>query len=91
MSEQSEQLVTDDFWYLSILGILPNYQGQKLGPALIKSTLEKTDKIGVPTFLETFTPRNMSFYQRLGYQDIASFHEPITDARYWIMVRQPGK
>lgn len=90
MSEKSANIVTDNFWYLSILGIHPDFQNQSLGPSLLKKTLDITDQKGVLTFLETFTPQNMSFYQRLGYQDVASYLEPTTKARYWIMVREPS-
>lgn len=89
MSCQAEPYINDNFWYLSILGVLPEYQGQGLGPALVLNMLKKTDHLKVSTYLETFTPRNMSFYRRLGYKEIQSFSEPVTGADYWLMVRVP--
>ncbi|MCG8565861.1 MAG: GNAT family N-acetyltransferase [Desulfobacterales bacterium] len=89
MSEKAEPLIGDDFWYLSIVGILPAFQGQGLGPGLINSVLKQTDALNVPTFLETFTPRNMSFYNRLGYEAVDSFFEPTAQCEYWVMVREP--
>ncbi len=90
MSTQAEPYIEEDFWYLSIVGILPEFQGQGLGPELLKSVLRKTDTINTPTYLETFTPRNMTFYKRLGYQEIASFQEPTTKALYYLMIREPS-
>ena len=90
MSAKAEPLIGDDFWYLSIIGILPKFQGQGLGPGLITNVLEKTDSLNVSTFLETFTPRNIPFYERLGYREVQSFDEPTTKATYWLMIREPS-
>ena len=64
-------------------------QGQGMGGPLIEKGLQTTDTLKVPTFLETFTPRNMTFYNRLGYTAAASFYEPTAKAEYWIMTRDP--
>ena len=90
MSAKAEAYIDKNSWYLSIVGVLPEFQGQGFGPALIKNVLEKTDRLKVATYLETFTPRNMTFYNRLGYQAIESFHEPTTDAQYCLMIREPS-
>ncbi len=90
MSTKAEAFVDKHFWYLSIIGILPEYQGQGFGPGLIKNVLKKTDSNKIPTYLETFTPRNMSFYKRLGYKEIKSFYEPTTKSDYCLMIREPS-
>jgi GNAT superfamily N-acetyltransferase len=90
MSAQSDAHVDPSAWYLSIVGVLPEYQGQGIGVELIRPVLEKTDALGVATWLETFTPRNMSFYRRLGYDVVETFPEPTTAAEYAIMLRRPG-
>ena len=90
MSRQTGAVVHPDSWYLSILGIAPVFQGQGLGGALVRPTLDRTDERGLHTYLETYTPRNMRFYERLGFQDAGSFHEPVTGTRYWVMVREPS-
>lgn len=89
MEEESKLLIAQEAWYLSILGILPDYQGQGLGPGLVEGVLEKTDKLGVATYLETFTPRNMTFYSRLGYTTLKSVQIPNFDLEYWILQREP--
>lgn len=91
MSDKSSPVIEKNAWYLSIIGILPEFQGQGLGPGLVESVLEKTDKLGVATYLETFAPRNITFYQRLGYQICDSYIEPVTKAEYWLMQRLPLK
>lgn len=90
MSAKAEPFIDEDFWYLSIIGILPPFQGQGFGPALITNVLKKTDSLNVPTFLETFTQRNTTFYERLGYKSVQSFDEPTTKAIYWLMIREPS-
>lgn len=89
MAAQSSSLISNEFWYLSIVGILPEFQGQGLGRDLVTKILKKTDSKNIPTYLETFVPRNMSFYNRLGFKAVESFHEPTTDADYWLMIREP--
>lgn len=88
MSAMTGRVVDDSSWYLSIVGLHPSRQGRGLGRLLLAEVLREADACGVATYLETFTPRNMKFYQRIGYESRADFHEPVTDARYWVMVRK---
>jgi GNAT superfamily N-acetyltransferase len=89
MGAQTAALIPTHSWYLSIVGIKPRFQGKGLGPALLYPVLDETDKLQVPTYLETFTPRNISFYNRIGYETAATFIEPLTNSPYWILVRPP--
>ena len=90
MSSNSEPLIDADAWYLSIVGVLPERQNRGLGASLIHPILEESDRAGVMTYLETFTPENMRFYARLGYRTAGEFHEPQSDATYALMIRPPG-
>ena len=90
MSLKAEDVVGKDFWYLSIVGLDPEFQNKGLGRSLLTPVLKKTDARNVPTFLETFTPKNISFYNRIGYKTAASFFEPTAKAAYHIMIREPG-
>lgn len=90
MTSMARPLIAEDAWYLSILGILPEFQGRGLGAGLVEGGLVETDRLGASTYLETFTPRNRSFYERLGYRSLQTFHEPTTDAQYTLMVREPA-
>ena len=88
MLEKSRQLVTDKFWYLSILGISQDNQGKGLGLDLVLPVLKKTDNIGAGTYLETFTPENFGFYKRLGFYEAKTVYEPVTGSDYTIMIRE---
>jgi len=90
MARQTATVIPPDCWYLSIVGVAPAFQGRGLGETLIRPVLEKTDTRGCATYLETFTPRNMRFYARLGYREAGSFDDPGAGARYWVMVREPA-
>lgn len=90
MAELSGSVIDDTDWYLSILGISPEHQGRGLGPGLIRPVLEQADAAGVASYLETFSDRNRAFYNRLGYEIVGTFDEPITDATYAVMRRMPS-
>lgn len=88
MAEKSAPQIDADAWYLSIVGIHPRSQGRGHGVDLVEEVLQKTDRMNRPTYLETFSPRNISFYERLGYRSIDRIHEPTSRADYWIMSRE---
>lgn len=88
MSAQSDVLIDASAWYLSIVGVFPEFQNRGLGHALISPVLRQADRAGVATFLETFTPRNEPFYERLGYRVAGRFFEPTIEANYALMVSE---
>ena len=90
MAAKAEPLIGSDFWYLSIVGVLPEFQGRGLGKKLIENVLIESDLNQVPTYLETFNSRNISFYERLGYKTVGIFYEPTVKSKYSIMIRVPG-
>ena len=87
MSQQTATTVDPKAWYLSIVGVRPEYQNQGRGVELIRPVLQQSDALGLQTYLETFGKRNQSFYQRLGYETVAEYAAPSTGSRYWVMVR----
>lgn len=88
MADKSVPQINAEAWYLSIIGIHPRSQGQGLGVDLMDPVLQQTDRLKKPTFLETFTPRTIPFYERLGYQSLDRIHEPTSKADYWLMARE---
>ena len=56
-------------WYLQIVGVSPDRRGEGLGARVMAPMLERCDRLGLPTYLESSNPRNRSFYRRLGYVD----------------------
>jgi len=80
----------NDAWYLSIVAVDPASQGQGLGRKLLEPTIAEADRVSATCYLETFSPRNLSFYERLGFVTKARFWEPTTGADYAVMVRYPN-
>jgi GNAT superfamily N-acetyltransferase len=57
-------------WYLPLIAADPNWVGQGLGALLLKHALRRSDEQGVAAYLESSNPRNISLYQRHGFQII---------------------
>ena len=87
MAPHASRAVPPQAWYLSIVGIAPSWQGQGLGARLLAPALARATAHRRPCYLETFTPRNLPFYERLGFRPLAMHREPVTGADYWIMLR----
>jgi ribosomal protein S18 acetylase RimI-like enzyme len=57
-------------WYLPLIGVDPARQGQHLGDRLMAHALARCDADGLPAYLESSNPRNISFYQRHGFVEL---------------------
>lgn len=75
-------------WYLPLIGVVPERQGQGLGTALMTPILARSDAEGLPVYLEATTERSRALYARLGFETTAVIRmadcPPI-----WPMVRTP--
>jgi len=89
MSARARTVVANDAWYLSIVAVAPQAQGRGLGARLLAPTLAEADAVTAVCYLETFNPRSLHFYERLGFVARAEFDEPTTRAQYAIMIRAP--
>jgi len=58
----------EDHWYLPLVGVDPNAQGQGLGGALMRHGTARCDKDGVLAYLESSNSRNISLYERHGFE-----------------------
>ncbi|HEY7223026.1 MAG TPA: GNAT family N-acetyltransferase [Micromonosporaceae bacterium] len=59
-------------WYLPWLGVDPARQGRGLGADLLAQCLRIVDADRVPAYLETPNPRTVPFYQRHGFEVVAT-------------------
>jgi GNAT superfamily N-acetyltransferase len=60
--------VPADHWYVFVLGVDPAAQGLGLGRALLAPILDEARRERLPCYLETAQPRNVPFYQHLGFR-----------------------
>ena len=58
----------DPHWYLALAAVDPNYHSKGIGSALLKFALSKCDENGSKAYLESSNPRNISLYERHGFE-----------------------
>ena len=59
---------SDDCWYLPLIGVDPSCQGRGYGSALLRYALPQCDRDGAAAYLESSNPRNISLYERHGFE-----------------------
>lgn len=74
-------------WYILLLGVSPEAQGTGLGRALLQPVLDRATAAGQPCYLETAQPKNVGFYQHLGFQVLVDMVEPSSGLRLWTFRR----
>lgn len=55
-------------WYLPMIGVDPARHGRGYGGALMIHALQRCDREHAPAYLESTNPRNVSLYERHGFQ-----------------------
>src|SRR5262245_13237364 len=55
-------------WYLPMIGVEPTAQGRGLGADLMRHAVARCDDEGMPAYLESSNPRNISLYRRFGFE-----------------------
>ncbi len=67
--EKMDQSHPDEpHWYLPLIGVEPNAQGNGLGGALMRHAVARCDQEGVLAYLESSNPRNISLYEGHGFE-----------------------
>jgi ribosomal protein S18 acetylase RimI-like enzyme len=55
-------------WYLPLIGVDPAQQNKGFGAMLMRHALAVCDREGLPAYLESTNPRNISLYLRHGFE-----------------------
>jgi len=76
-------------WYLSHLAVRPGDQGQGFGRTLLRWGIERADKDGVGTYLETANPDNLPFYRAAGYSQVGLVRVE-SAPKVWTLWRAPA-
>jgi ribosomal protein S18 acetylase RimI-like enzyme len=58
-------------WYLPFIGVDPLHQGRGHGSALLRTSLARCERDGLPAYLEASSPRNRALYERHGFDVVA--------------------
>jgi len=73
--------------HLAYLGVSPSAQGQGIGSAILKQTLSALDAAKTPALLEATLARNVTLYERHGFEVVSDLRLP--DMHVRIMWREP--
>jgi GNAT superfamily N-acetyltransferase len=76
-------------YYIRWVGVATRFQGQGLGTALLRPTLDRCDREGVPAYLEASTERSAALYERLGFVHLGELRVP-DGPPFWPMTRPPA-
>jgi ribosomal protein S18 acetylase RimI-like enzyme len=87
--EELAAAVSEPHWYLDMVAVDPALQGSGIGSALLGEIHARADGDGWPTAMFTVQPHNVPFYQRHGYEVVASGTGPIAGLAYWCFRRPP--
>ena len=89
MKVYRQQAVPDPHWYLSLIGVNPEWQGLGIGGALLKPVLERADRSRVFCYTETGMQNNLSFYQKHGFVIVIEDFIKKIGFRSWTLKRAP--
>jgi ribosomal protein S18 acetylase RimI-like enzyme len=76
-------------YYLSLFGTHPEAQGHGHGMGLLVENLATIDREGMPAYLESSNPANISRYERVGFVRVGEFSTPGEKHTVTTMWRDP--
>ena len=81
--------VPEPHWYLVVVGVDPELQGQGVGSAIVREGLAPADQESKPCYLETSEHSNLAFYERLGFVVLKEATLGKGGPKAWAMRRDP--
>ena len=75
-------------WFLMMIGVAPDFQGQGLASKLLSPLLARIDEEAMPCYLDTELPKNVEMYQHFGFRVVEDTIIPGTGIRSWGMLRE---
>ena len=78
-----------EHWYLEVLAVDLDRQGQGVGSACMQPVLARADADGTPCYLESSNLRNVPLYERHGFQVTDVVDLPDGGPSLWLMWRDP--
>lgn len=63
-------------WYLGVIATAPSSQGRGFGGTLLAQSLATVDQANLPAYLESTNPRNITLYQRHGFETVGVIELP---------------
>ena len=82
-----KRLVPFKHWYLQILGVDPQFQGNGYASKLMRPMLARIDREGLSCYLETMEETNIPLYEHFGFRVLEESAIPQTKIATWFMLR----
>jgi ribosomal protein S18 acetylase RimI-like enzyme len=82
---------TEPHWYLGVLATLPERRAQGLGSALLTESLAVVDAGHRPAYLESSNPRNITLYERHGFEVTGQIDIDLADGVYMTPMWRPPR
>jgi len=73
LEAQHARLMGEAHLRLEFFGVDPEARGRGIGGALADHGHDRADTFGLPCYLETFTQRNVAWYEKRGYRVLATY------------------
>ena len=86
--DREDNMRGTSYIYLQVIGVAPQHQGQGFGGKMLRALIEKSAQAGLPLYLETETERNVSMYERFGFQVLKQITLPVIHLPMWEMTRE---
>jgi len=83
------RIILQPHYYLEILGVDPQYQGQGYSSKLLRPVLAHADQHRKKCYLETQSERNVCLYQHFGFEVIDTIPVAFDAVPYTLMLRKP--
>jgi GNAT superfamily N-acetyltransferase len=83
------QVIRGPAYTLSLLGVLPECQGQGIGSALLRHRLSLPGADAAAWYLDTDTERNVALYERHGFMVVHEGEIPGAGMRLYGILRRP--
>jgi GNAT superfamily N-acetyltransferase len=81
--------IPDNYWYLTIIGVLPEAQGRGSARALLMPIVARAEAARLPIFLDTAQPKVKPFYEKLGFRPMTETTDPDSGLVFWTYRRDP--
>jgi GNAT superfamily N-acetyltransferase len=78
-------------WYLEFLGTVPERQGEGRGAEVLAPVLQRCDEEGVPVWTWSSNERNLTFYQRQGFDVLGRLEFVPGGPPIFPIRREPGR
>lgn len=84
----ADHVPSDPHWYLGVVAVDPDLQGQGIGRAVVAAGCARADADHVSCFLESTSAKNLPLYESLGFQ-VTGAVDLRGGPRVWFMTRPP--